>query len=78
MQMKDNRAIFRPVSRDFNAIEQELAESQIEPIRENQPHFTSVTPQGVRDRNFDESQMEAVHGNNPHFKSLTPNPAADG
>ena len=55
----------------------ERSESQVEPIRGNQPHFNSVTPQGM-DRNFDESQMEAIHGNNPHFKSLTPNAAADG
>ena len=46
MQMKDNRAIFRPVSRDVYGIEQELAESQIEPLgsQENNPFFKPVTP----------------------------------
>jgi hypothetical protein len=46
MQMKDNRAIFRPVSRDINGIEQELSESQIEPLgrQENNPFFKPVTP----------------------------------
>ena len=44
MQMKDNRAIFRPVSRDINGIEQELAESQIEPLgsQGNNPFYKEV------------------------------------
>jgi hypothetical protein len=52
MQMKDNRAIFRPVSRDVNGIDQELAESEIDPIdsQGNNPFYKEVGQELKGDR----------------------------
>jgi hypothetical protein len=78
MQMKDNRAIFRPVSRDINGIEQELAESQIEPLgsQGNNPFFKEVGQDLQGD--LQESLVEPIKGNHPHYKPVTPNSKANG
>ena len=77
MQMKDNRAIFRPASRDINGIEQELAESKIESLgsQGNNPFYNEAGQE--HEGELQESKAGPIKGNQSHYKPISPNSKAN-